>query len=1084
MHPNTFLKMPFQMLCTPMPGASLLNCCWRFLAIVGLSQLACLGCLADDALDFGRDIRPILSNNCFTCHGPDENTRAAELRLDTRSGLFGESSSGEIPVVPGAADNSFLLRRIESLDDDIRMPPPEAEHQLSDREKRTLREWVKQGASWNQHWAFVAPVRPELPVLPDEFQYSHPIDGFVYEHLKTTDLRPTPRASRETLLRRVYLDLTGLPPTLKDREAFLGDQSPDAYEQLVDRLLASPHFGEQMATQWLDAARYADSNGYQNDFGRSMWPWRDWVVSAINNNQPFDEFVIEQIAGDLLPNATLAQKVATGFNRNNRTVTEGGSIDEEWLVENVVDRVETTSATLLGLTMGCARCHDHKFDPVSQAEFYQFFAFFNNVNEKGVYQEHRGNSAPLIAVPTGEQSEKMAKLDARTHQLNKRLQILETELVAEKSKWESQLDQQSDVLPTSVPEPVIKLLPIDGSESKPGLEPLADSRYSNSIVGRAVGFDNNEEHKIAVADDFRFRGDQPFSVTAWVKPDSEGALISRMDHNSAYRGFDIIVLADGRINVHLIHRWTDDAIKITTHRKLKFGQWNHVAVTWNGSGKSSGLQLYVDTTSTSFDVNNDSLTGDTTTDVPLVVGWRGNTPSFGGRLTDVRIFDRQLNRDSIRSLFGLATIQLAKTAVVDWDKSQTNLADLIFRSNYANQFAEILDPLAEIELQRIELKRQFPTTMIMEEREERRATYVLNRGVYDQPVREREIFPGVPAFLPGFKAEHFLPEGPENNANGQRRASRLTLARWLVDRDNPLTARVTVNRIWQHHFGNGLVKTAEDFGIQSPLPSHPKLLDWLAVEFMEHGWDVKRLHKTIVMSETYQQSTRTSAENYLSDPENQWLARGPRFRLSAEEIRDNALVISGLFNPEMSGPPIKPYQPAGLWKELAGGASQGAYKQDQNDRIYRRSIYINRKRTVPPPSMTTFDAGSRETCQVARQRTNTPLQALALLNDETYVEAARNLASQVIKDAVDDRSRIIQAFIRATLRQPTEDELAVLERGLSKYRKRFVADPQSAKQLVSVGQSPVDAHANLAELAAFTSVAGLILNLDETITRE
>lgn len=1051
---------------------------------VFVSTIFCLNCRAFDSLDFSRDIRPILSNKCFACHGPDENTRQADLRLDSRAGLFGKSASGDVPVVSGDLKNSQLLLRIESSDDDDRMPPPDADHQLTDVEKLTLRKWIQQGAVWQQHWAFVTPVRPNPPVFTDDKWSNSPIDRFVLELLEKKNLQPSKPASREALLRRVYLDLTGLPPTLADRNAFLADDSPGAYEKVVNRLLASPQFGEQMAISWLDAARYADSNGYQNDFGRSMWPWRDWVINSINANKPFDEFVIEQIAGDLLPNATLDQKIATGFNRNNRTVTEGGSIDAEWLVENVVDRVETTSATLLGLTMGCARCHDHKFDPVSQVEFYQFFAFFNNVNEKGVYQEQRGNSAPLIAAPTKEQRTMSAKLRAETADLKKRLAALEASLSEKRKNWISSFGQQN-VQRSPKHQPSKKFLPIDGPENVHGFELDDKERFTESILGRAVKFEKKQNHKIDLGDAFKFSSEKSFSVSAWVKPDKQGAIISRMDHKNAYRGFDIVIMADGRVNVHLIHRWTDDAIKITTHRKLNFGQWNHVAVTWDGSKVASGLNVFFDTAPTTFEANNDSLKGDTTTDKPVLLGLRGDTPPLSGWLSDVRLFDRQLDLDAIRSVFGLATIELAKTQVANWNEAQTELANLIFRARFSNQFSKILQPLADAEVKRSELERQFPTTMIMEERPERRKTYVLNRGMYDQPDNSKEILPGVPSFLPGLKPEHFSANNSfESSDENVRPASRLALARWLVDRDNPLTARVTVNRIWQHHFGAGLVKTPEDFGIQSSLPSHPKLLDWLAVEFMESGWDVKRLHKSIVMSQSYRQSSVGSAESYKSDPGNRWLSRGPRFRLSSEEIRDNALAISGLLNPKMGGPPIKPYQPAGLWKELAGGASQGAYKRDTNDGIYRRSIYINRKRTVPPPSMTTFDGGSRETCQVARQRTNTPLQALALLNDETYLEAARHLAMRAIRSAADDRSRLKNAFVRATVREPTANELAVLERGLLKYKQRFAANEVAAKQLLSVGQSPVDDSFDPIELASFASVASLLLNLDETITRE
>ncbi len=1058
--------------------------------------------VADD-LDFSRDIRPILSNKCFTCHGPDEGTREAELRLDLRNGFFEEADSGDVPVVPGDPEESQIAQRIQSDDGHFQMPPPDADHQLTEGEKKKLLDWIEQGAEWSGHWAFETPVRPPLPDvdLPDDFTdwAQNPIDRFVFARLVEEELQPSPAADRETLLRRIYLDLTGLPPKPEDRAAFLADDSPDAYENVVDRLFASPAYGVQMASSWLDAARYADSNGYQNDFGRTMWPWRDWVVDALNQNKTYDEFLIEQIAGDLLPEPTLAQKIATGFNRNNRTVTEGGSIDEEWLVENVIDRVETTSAVFLGLTTGCARCHDHKFDPVSQEEFYGLFAFFNNVNEQGVYNEHRGNAGPIVTTPSSDQAAELKEIDAEIVRLSKKIELIDAGLEAEREKWESGLASASSI---ELPDAACAFWPLDedsldeesvaedGSAVSDGIE-LDDSRVVETVIGMAVKFENQESQTVDAGDAFQFHHDRKFSISAWVKPDGGGAIVSRMDKDNHYRGFDVLIMDDARVNVHLIHRWTDNAIKITTRSKLRFGEWNQVTVTYDGSQKAAGVQVLFDTTAVAAEVNNDSLSAETTTDHPLWLGQRGATPPLSGLLADVRLFDSQLGADAIRNVYGLATIKLARTARIDWNDEQKLLAQELFRNGFSGEFAATRNKLAESQASRDRLKQQFATTMVMEERAERRPTYILNRGLYDQPKKDEEILPGVPLFLPGLKPEHFGETAKDSDQKtAQGTPDRMTLARWLVDPANPLTGRVTVNRVWQHHFGSGLHKTPEDFGIQSPLPSHPELLDWLAVEFVTPksdgglGWDLKRLHKLIVMSATYRQSSHGSADGFRTDPANDLISRGPRFRLSAEEIRDNALAVSGLLNERMGGPPVKPYQPDGLWKELAGGASQGDYKRDTDDDLYRRSLYIIRKRTVPPPSMTTFDAGSREMCQVARQRTNTPLQALALLNDETYVEAARHLAVHGLKSADNDTERIKNAFLRATLREPNVRELAVLERALKNYRKQFAEDPEAALKLISVGQSPVNDEIDAVELAAFTSVASLLLNLDETITRE
>jgi hypothetical protein len=768
------------------------------------------------AVRFSRDVLPILAENCFQCHGPDEKARKAKLRLDTPDGAR--------PVVrPGQGGESELLRRINAADDDERMPPLRTNRKLTAAQKDVLRRWIAEGAAWGKHWAYETPARPPLPPVRNVAWPRNAIDHFILARLEHEGLNPSPEASRETLIRRVTLDLTGLPPTPAEVNAFRADRSPDAYERLVDRLLASPRYGERQAMEWLDLARYADTNGYQNDFARTMWPWRDWVIEAFNRNLPFDRFVIEQIAGDLLPGATQSQRIGTGFNRNNRTVTEAGSIDEEWRVENAVDRVETTATVFLGLTLGCGRCHDHKFDPITQREFYQFFAFFNSVKEQGVYTEQRGNVPPLILLPTPEDEKRLRQLEGAVAAAERAARELEA--------------------------------------ARPGRE-----------------------------------------------------------------------LLDAEIR---------------------------------------GLR-----------------------------------------------------------------------------EKQTKLRK-----------------------ERGEYEKRVTSVMVMEDLSRPRATFVLKRGRYDIPDRNQKVEPGVPSCLPPLAGA-----APHN---------RLGLARWLVSPDNPLTARVTVNRFWQHYFGTGLVKTAENFGLQGELPSHPELLDWLATDFIRGGWDIRALQRLIVTSATYRQGSRATPELLQRDPENRLLARGPRFRLSAEAVRDNALAISGLLVERIGGPSIKPYQPAGLWEQLAGGAGEGPYVQDKAPTLYRRSLYVYRKRTVPHPELTTFDAPSREVCQVKRPRTNTPLQALELLNDVTYVEAARRLAEMMLTEGgrtVEERVRL--AFCRAAARPPQELELQVLVRGLDRYRQQFTADSEAAQRYVRHGESPPDSRLDTSELAAYTALAEVILNLDETITKE
>jgi len=752
-------------------------------------------------VDFSRDVLPILSQNCFTCHGPDPKTRKADLRLDVKEGAL---RVADPVIIPGKSSESELILRITSHDPDEVMPPPKSGKKLSAGQIELLTKWVDQGAPWHGHWAFEPIRRVEPPAVRDPGWTGNPIDRFVLGRLEAEGLAPSPRAEPAALIRRLYLDLTGLPPPPAAVDAFLASTALSAYEAEVDRLLASPHYGERMAMDWLDAARFADTNGFQNDFARTMWPWRDWVIAAYNRNQPFDRFLIDQVAGDLLPSATLAQRIATGFNRNNRTVTEAGSIDEEYRVENAVDRVETTATVFLGLTMGCARCHEHKFDPISQAEFYQFFGFFNSVNEKGVYTEQRGNVPPLIHLP------------------------------------------------------------------------------AKSDVKRLI------ELEIAIA-----------------------------------------------------------AAKV--------------------SGDKKSLE--------------------------------------------------KLGKDK-------AAVEAGITSV-----------------------------------------------MVMEDTAKPRPTFVLKRGRYDMPDAGRQVEPGVPRSLPA------LPKDAPRN--------RLGLAHWLTAPENPLTARVAVNRIWQHHFGTGLVKTAENFGVQGEPPSHPELLDWLATELVRTGWNVKAMHRLIVTSATYRQASNATPALTARDPENRLLARGPRFRLPAEVVRDNALAIAGLLVTKIGGPSVKPYQPPGLWEELAGGAGEAPYVQDKAPKLYYRSLYVYRKRTVPHPALATFDASTREVCQVKRARTNTPLQALELLNDLTYVEAARQLAQLMLEQGGSSPDlRLNLAMRRALARAPTAAELDVLKRGLERYLRAYSADQAAALQLIQLGESNYDPRINPALLAAYTAAAGVILNLDETITLE
>jgi mono/diheme cytochrome c family protein len=766
-------------------------------------------------VDFDREVRPILADNCFACHGPDAGQRKAKLRLDTPEGALGPRPGGPV-IVPGQPDNSQLIQHITSDDPETRMPPPKTGKRLSAAQVEILRRWINEGAKWSIHWSFRTPQRPLLTNVRDSSWVRNPIDRFILARLEKEGLPPSPEADRVTLLRRLTLDLTGLPPTPAEVDAFCADQHPQAYEKVVERLLASPRYGERMALEWLDAARFADTHGYHIDSGRDMTRWRDWVIDAFNRNKPFDEFTVEQLAGDLLPGATVEQKIASGFHRNHMINFEGGAIPQEYHTAYIVDRVNTTGTVWLGLSVACAQCHDHKYDPIRQREYYQLYAFFHNVPENGL-DGSKGNAAPLLKVPTREQRRRLDQLDQAILDLEKRLKG-----------------------------------PLKPQEQKPLGEQLAAMKKSREALSNSI-----------------------------------------------------------------------------------------------------------------------------------------------------------------------------------------------------------------------------PSTMVMEEMNQPRETFVLVRGQYDK--KGEKIKAATPAFLPP------LPAGAP--------ANRLGLARWLVDPSHPLTARVAVNRYWQMYFGTGLVKTAEDFGTQGERPSHPELLDYLAVEFVRSGWDIKRLQRLIVTSATYRQSSVVQPELLARDPENRLLARASRLRLQAEFIRDQALFISGLLNRDIGGASVSPYQPPGLWEELASrldGANWTAqtYKQSHGRDLYRRSMYTFWKRTSPPPTLTTFDAPDRETCTVRRARTNTPLQALILMNDPTYVEAGRKLAERILAESGQDaQERIAFAFRLVTARAPRPAEIAVLRKVLDEQLAVYRADSQAALRLLKIGEAPRGERFDPVELAAWGVVAGILLNLDETVTR-
>jgi hypothetical protein len=1017
-------------------------------------------------IQFNRDIRPILSDVCFQCHGPDKAKRKAGLRFDTEEGARVDLG-GYQAIVAGKPAESELIKRITSTDKSKRMPPAAAAIRLSSKQIETLKQWIKEGAKWQQHWAFIAPVRPELPTVKNRAWPKNPIDHFVLARLEQEGLTPTQEADPTTLIRRMSLDLTGLPPTPAEVDAFVKAwrAAPQAaVEALADRLLASPRYGERMAQRWLDAARYADTNGYQTDGERIMWRWRDWVIEAFNDNMPFDRFTIEQIAGDMLPNATLDQKIATGFNRNHRGNSEGGVIPEEYAVEYVVDRVDTTATVWLGLAAGCGRCHDHKYDPLSQKEFYQLFAYFNNVPERGKAIKY-GNSPPYIKSPTRAQAKKLAELTALAAAKDKQFHDLKDELRAAQAAWEKKQDGFTWI-DWSYRRGLVKHLPL--------LDRAGNAPIANVVIAEPFRHDGRYSVRVFDGEKYVDAGDvggfgffDKFTIAAWILPHGKrgGTIASRMVDTDRADGYSL-VLENGKLHVNLVKRWLDDAIRVETEQAVNPDKWNHVLFSYDGSRLASGVKVYLNGRPAKLKVNLDDLNQSFKTSEPFRVGAGGGKRFIGG-ITDVRIYDHVLAAEDVAALANLDPIErIIGIEPARRTPAQAHKVAACFLDRHAPPaIRQAYEAMLKARAELVRFDESLPTTMVMQEMSPPRDTHVLLRGEYDK--KGIKVMPGLPKAFPP------LPKDAPNN--------RLGFAKWLVAPENPLTARVAVNRHWQMLFGFGLVKTVEDFGAQGDWPSHPELLDWLAVEFRDGGWDVKKLLKTIVTSATYRQSSRVTAALLQRDPDNRLLARGPRFRLPAGVIRDQALYAAGLLVEKQGGPSVKPYQPAGLVMELTGTEE---YVQDHGEKLYRRSLYTFWKRTVAPPTLMTFDAANRETCVVRETRTNTPLQALNLMNDVTFVEAARVLAERVMKKADAPDERIVLAFRLAAGREPRSAELTILEDAFAAHRAHYRKNEAAALKLVRVGEAARDKKLDVVELAAYAAVCNLILNLDEVITKE
>lgn len=1046
-------------------------------AVLGLFGLPAFGAEKNSGIRYNRDIQPVLSENCFSCHGADSASRKAGLRLDHFENATNKLDSGDIAIVPGHPEKSELVRRIYLTDDD-QMPPEKIHKTLTPAQKELLKKWIAAGAKYEPHWSFIAPQKAPLPKVKNSKWVKNPVDYFVLARLEQEKMKPNAEADKRTLIRRVTLDLTGLPPSPEEVENFVTDPSPDAYERVVDRLLASPRWGEHRGRYWLDAARYGDTHGIHFDNYREMWTYREWVINAFNKNMPFDQFTIENLAGDLLPNATRDQQVGSGFNRCNITSNEGGLIDEEYLVLYTRDRTETTAQTWLGLTAGCAVCHDHKYDPLSQKQFYSLSAFFNNTTQ-AAKDGNIKSTPPTIFIP-------MAKDEAAWRRTTNDLAMIETK-IAERKK-EARADFTNWLANPSYGKftntPAENFLAFHAPLDE-GSGDSIRAEISGTNATADLGANTNWAEGIVAAKAYRFTGkDAPvfsdagdfertnaFSCSVWVKlnlNEKNGVLFSRMqDKDAKFRGWDFW-MEFGKPMFELIHDWPDNAINVSVKTQITGNdRWHFLTVTYDGSSKAKGVKIYVDGEMQELDVDKNNLSASIRTAAPLKIGQRDTGSQIeGADFQDLRIYNRVLNREEI--------IQLMEVPRFRWLASQTD----------AQRDAKEKDELFSLWLPRLdekylslgktravtldeqkEIRKRGTSAYVMNERSKPAEAFVLFRGAYDQ--RRERVTPETPSFLPAM-----TPEMPRN---------RLGFAQWLLRPENPLTARVTVNRFWQELFGIGLVKTSGDFGVAGEPPSNPELLDWLAVDFREQGWDVKRIFKLMVMSATYRQSAVCSKEKLERDPQNRLLARGPRFRMDAEMVRDSALAASGLLVEKIGGPSTRPYQPPGIWDIV--GMPQGdtrKYIQDRGENLYRRSVYTFWKRQAPPVSMEIFNAPSRETCTVKRERTNTPLQALVTLNDPQFVEAARALAQESLQQPGDTLDFMAERLLARPL---TAKEKKIVESNAKDLLAAYQAAPKEAEKLLAVGELKADEKIPATKLAAYTMVANVLMNLDEVLNK-
>lgn len=1040
--------------------------------------------LLPDELDYNQHVKPILSDKCFACHGPDKAKQKAGLRLDLADIAYAALSENpdKVAVKPGDLANSEVFHRIMSVDPEYTMPTPNSHLVLNNREKAILIKWIQDGAAYKPHWAFVKPRAYELPKVSNVNWVRNPIDYFILSKLERDKIMPSRQAEKETLLRRVSLDLTGLPPTLAELDNFLADNTENAYEKQVDRLLASVHYGEKMAVDWLDLARFADSHGYTVDRLRDMSPYRDWVIAAFNKNMPYDQFVKWQLAGDMMPNPTTDMRIATAFNRNHQQNMEGGIVEEEFQTEYVVDRTNTFGEAMLGLSVGCAKCHDHKYDPISQKNYYQLFSFFNNVREAGQISWDDAMPSPTLQLPTLQQQNLFKYLSTLISEKEHALKEASVNQEESYRKWLKSGEYQklsTEKIPKSGLQAYFTfdkaLLVNDRNQQQKGVmkrEAGADGgkpMFLKNGTGQAVRLDGDvfmDLTPIGV-----FSRTEPFTIGIRVKiPGNfkEGVILHKSIAERLYnfRGYHLY-LRDDKLELSMAHAAPSNAITKISKHKVPKNQWIHLTISYDGSSRAEGYKLFLDGAEMAMDTQIDQLSKDilfkSDKQPGLQIGgwWRGHGFK-DGQVDDIAVYNRMLTPYEISVLSGSKTwAEIVGRPSSQLSDSQSAILKDYYLSGVSSTTASLRQDLHKLRRLMADSVEKVQELMVMEEMPRSRKTFVLNRGNYDS--FGEQVFPGTPkAILP------FSDKLPRN---------RLGLAMWLVSAENPLTARVEVNRIWQNFFGTGIVKTTEDFGNQGEMPSHPELLDWLAVSFQKSGWDIKKLNKLIVMSAAYRQDSYVSNQLREADPENRLIARGPAVRLTAEMVRDNVLLASGLLNQTVGGRSIKPYQPAGLWE-----INSASYTPDSGKQVYRRSLYIVAKRSVPNPTISTFDAPSRSFCVVRRQKTNTPLQALVTLNDPTFTEAMRALGLEMTINKDEGRA-IRTTYRKLTGRTPTDKEVSLLTNLQKRSFENFYKNPAKARGWLSQGQLRVDAGVNRAMVAANTVVASTILNSDATLTK-